>query len=89
MKENPSGMTQYAQNQWEDSLDNNAGWYENMVEQCGQEKVDELVDGIGMAELERLNYGVGQSNMIAILNVVSPTSRLITLVGNDYASPAT
>ncbi|MBX3721832.1 MAG: hypothetical protein KF713_08335 [Turneriella sp.] len=77
-----SNKTPFAQN-----LENDAGkaapTYEEWVALVGQGKTDALYAGIGQDSLNLLTYGIGQSNMVQLINAVTSTNKLITLIGND------
>lgn len=77
-----SNKTPFAQN-----LENDAGkaapTYEEWVALVGQGKTDALYSGIGQDSMNLLTYGIGQSNMVQLINAVTATDKLITLIGND------
>ncbi len=77
-----SSKTQFSQN-LEADAGKAAPTYEQWVALVGQSKTDALYAGVGQDSLNLLTYGIGQSNMVQLINAITSTDKLITLVGND------
>jgi len=58
--------------------------YDRFVEGIGQDRTDHLYTAVGQEELELLAYGVGTSNLILMVNIISDMDKLIDMVGSDY-----
>ena len=54
------------------------------MEGIGQDRTDHLYTAVGQEELELLTYGVGTSNLILMVNIISDMDKLIAMVGSDY-----
>lgn len=77
-----TAKTKFAQNMEADA-GKPALTYEEWVNHIGQEKTDQLYAGIGQDSLNLLQYGIGVSNMVSLIDQITQTPNLIALIGND------
>lgn len=75
--------TSYARNRQNDSgipVD-----HEDIAAGIGYSRYDLLVEGIGRDGIDRLAYGMGQSNLITLINIVSDVNKIISLLSAPNA----
>ncbi len=75
--------TTYARNRQNDSgipVD-----HEDIAAGIGYTRYDLLVEGIGRDGIDRLAYGMGQSNLITLINIVSDVNKIISLLSAPNA----
>jgi hypothetical protein len=64
--------------------------YDEWVGLLGQERTDQLFAGVGQDSLNVLAYGIGQSNVVQLIEAITAssgalaTNKFITLLGNDF-----
>ncbi|MBF0353047.1 MAG: hypothetical protein HQM11_18580 [SAR324 cluster bacterium] len=63
--------------------------FDQLAAGLGVETTQYLYDHIGSSQMNSLSYGAGSSNIIQLVNIVGDPNKLVVLVGNDYAEPAT
>ena len=59
--------------------------HEDIISGIGYYRYDLLMEGIGRDGIDRLAYGMGQSNMITLINIVSDVNKLIALLTGPNA----
>ncbi len=76
--------TQYTESRDVDKELTREETYDRLVEGLGQDRTDSLYAAIGQEELELLTYGMGTSNLILLVNIISDMDKLVAMVGSDY-----
>ena len=76
--------TSYADSRDADQGLNRTETYDRLVEGLGLDRAEHLYAAVGQEELELLTYGVGTSNLILLVNIISDMDKLIAMVGSDY-----
>ncbi|TAL29585.1 MAG: hypothetical protein EPN93_21085 [Spirochaetes bacterium] len=76
--------TRYGESREHDSGLTSSEMYDRLVAGIGQEKTAILYDEMGTGEMDLLSYGVGVSNLILLVNIISDMNKLIAIVGSDY-----